>query len=267
MPTGKDAYSEMPTEQQIFHYERWQLPHQPILIAVDVSGSMNHVEDGQVKTNIKLAEEMVNQIGQDPSISDEYKRTTDICVMTFASCVTTVQDWIPLSQYRGGITIKGNGVTAFHDVVKQSLNAVHVMKDSYAVAGGIDCKRPQIFIITDGYSTDPSENPKVVDEAKLQCQKYLDTNKVAMHVILLPGGSTSDSRQLSDKIMHYKVDDCAYGLPATKKFIEASIVAFSSSTIGDKATIQLPEEMKTTQPVNINPNGSRTLQTDVDVWN
>lgn len=169
MSSGKNAYSEMPVVQPVFHYESMQFIHQPIVVAVDVSGSMDVTENGQMKTNLKLAEDMVNQIGQDPELKEEYKSTADLCVMTFADYVTTVQDWTPLSQYHGGITLTKMGVTAFHDVVKQALNAVHVMKRSY-VGKEIQCKRPQIFIITDGYSTDPKYNSGVVAEAKQLCQ-------------------------------------------------------------------------------------------------
>ena len=121
MSSGKNAYSEMPVVQPVFHYESVQFIHQPIVVAVDVSGSMDVTEDGQMKTNLKLAEDMVNQIGQDPELKEEYKSTADLCVMTFADYVTTVQDWTPLSQYHGGITLTKMGVTAFHDVVKQAL--------------------------------------------------------------------------------------------------------------------------------------------------
>ena len=50
----------------------------------------------------------------------------------------------------------------------------------------------------------------------------------------------------------YKVDDCAYGLPAVKDFINASIVAFSSSAPGTTAQIQVPDQLKTTQDVKKN---------------
>jgi len=266
MSSGKNAYSEMPVVQPVFHYESVQFIHQPIVVAVDVSGSMDVTEDGQMKTNLKLAEDMVNQIGQDPELKEEYKSTADLCVMTFADYVTTVQDWTPLSQYHGGITLTKMGVTAFHDVVKQALNAVHVMKRSY-VGKGIQCKRPQIFIITDGYSTDPKYNSGVVAEAKQLCEKYVDTNKVALHVILLPGGATTDSKQLSPNVKHYKVDDCAYGLPAIKDFINASIVAVSSSNPGTDAQVPLPDPIKTTQSVQKGSDGTRYVSEDVETWN
>ncbi len=244
-----------------------QLMHQPVVIAVDVNNSMNTMEAGQQKTNLKLIQDVINQIGQDSELKEEDKKTIDLCVMTFSDD-DGMEGWLPLSEYHGGITLNKVGVTAFHNVVKQSLNAVRAIKSSYKTKG-IQCKRPQIFIITDGYSTDPKYNSSVVAEAKELCEKYVDTNKVALHVILLPGGTTSDAKQLSSNAKLYKVDDCAYGLPAVKDFINASIVAFSSSAPGTTAQIQVPDQLKTTQDVKKTSTGKRYVTQDVekDTWN
>lgn len=262
MAKERDVYAEIPAVQPTLHHESIQKVHQPIVVAIDVSGSMKYTESGQTKANIQLAEEMVNQIGQDPGLSDKYKRTADFCVMSFADHVTTEFDWAPLSHYKGGIHLTAAGRTAFHDVVKQSLNAVRVMRRSY-YDKDIECKRPQIFIITDGYSTDPEDNPSVVKEAKQLCEKYVDTQYVAIHVILLPGGKPGDITGLSDKIMFYKVDDCAYGLPAIKTFINASLVAVISSIVGAKPEVELPDALKTTRPIKQNSDGIRTVTEEV----
>lgn len=92
MASGKNVYSELPVVQPIFHYERVQFIHQPIVVAVDVSSSMDITENGQMKTNLKLAKDMANQSRQDPDLKDEYKSTADLCVMTFTDYVTTVQN-------------------------------------------------------------------------------------------------------------------------------------------------------------------------------
>ena len=262
MAKERDEYAEIPAVQPTLRHESIQAVHQPVVVAIDVSGSMSHKESGEVKTNIELAEEMVNQIGQDPDLSDKYKRTADFCVMSFADHVTTEFDWAPLTQYRGGIHLNAAGRTAFHDVIKQSLNAVRVMRRSYAEKD-IECKRPQIFIITDGLSTDPEDNPEVVREAKQLCEKYVDTKYAAIHVILLPGGKPTDAVGLSDKIMLYKVDDCAYGLPAVKTFINASLVAVVSSLVGAKPKVELPDALKTSRPIQTKNDGTRTVTEDV----
>ena len=258
----RDEYAEIPAVQPTLHHEAIQEVHQPVVVAIDVSGSMSHKENGQVKTNIEIAEEMVNQIGQDPDLSDRYKRTADFCVMSFADRVITEFDWAPLTQYHGNIHLSAAGRTAFHDVVKQSLNAVRVMRRSY-LGKDIECKRPQIFIITDGFSTDPEDNPEVVREAKQLCEKYVETKYVAVHVILLPGGKLTDVTELSDKIMLYKVDDCAYGLPAVKTFLNASLVAIVSSLVGTEPEVKLPDELKTTRPIQQKKDGTRTVTEEV----
>lgn len=79
----------MPVTQKVYKLETPQLLHQPMIVAVDVSTSMDFKEEGQQKTNLKLAEDMLNQIGQDPDLKGEYKKTTDFCVMTFSDDVTT----------------------------------------------------------------------------------------------------------------------------------------------------------------------------------
>lgn len=262
---GIENRYEVPTQQTAYHVEVEQLTHQPFVVAVDVSGSMNHVEDGQTKSNLQLAEELVNRIGHDSRITDLQKRAVDLCIMTFEQTVVTELDWTPLSEYSGGITLKSGNTTAFHDAVKQAMNAVRSMKANYQ-RNGIQCKRPQIYVITDGYSTDPRDNPAVVEEAKKLCRYYLEgeSPKVTLNVIYLPGGSTTDARALSQKVNLYKVDDCKEGLPAIEKFINASIVAFSSSSPGETARIELPAEIKTTTPTKRGPDGKGVVEHPVE---
>ena len=50
-----------------------QLMHQPVVIAVDVNNSMNTMEAGQQKTNLKLIQDVINQIGQDSELKEEDK--------------------------------------------------------------------------------------------------------------------------------------------------------------------------------------------------
>lgn len=266
MLSQKDVYIEVPTTQPIFHHENVQLRHQPILVAVDVSTSMNFVEQGSAKSNLKLAEEMINKIGRDPELNADLKKQVDLCLFTFSDHVEVVKNWAPLSHFRGGIALHPVGVTAFHDCVRQSINAVRSICHSYAQQG-CQVKRPQIFLITDGLSTDSKYNPDSVAEAQRLCAKYVDPGKIALKVILLPGGSTSDAKQLSKKISLYKVDDCQFGLPAIADFINASMVSFSSATIGEGVHIDLPPQIKTTEPVKRTPSGTRLVTEEVDCWN
>lgn len=262
-----NKYKEVPAIQQKFPVEMPSASHQPIVIVIDVSGSMSATEAGESKSNIKLAEEMVNKIGLDPGMKDEYKKTADFMVMTFADNVIVQQDWIPLSRFSRNITLSAAGCTSFHDAVAQAINATRTRRNSYkTVDGGIRCKRPQIFLFTDGYSTDPEK----AAETQELCRKYIDTKKAELHVILLPGASTKEAKALSPNIKLYKVEDCAHGLPAAEKFINASIVAFSSSSIGDSVNLPLPDGVKTTAVnASVDANGNRVVNDtvdDADIW-
>lgn len=257
-----DKYKEVPAIQQQFPVEVPTSAHQPIAIVIDVSGSMFATEAGESKSNIKLAEEMVNKIGLDPGMKEEYKKTADFLVMTFADNVITQQDWIPLSRFKRDIKLSASGCTAFHNAVIQAINATRTRRNSYkTVDGGIRCKRPQIFLFTDGGSTDPEK----AAEAQEMCRKYIDTKKAELHVILLPGSNSKETKALSPNVKIYKVEDCTHGLPAAEKFINASIVAFSSSSIGEDVNLPLPKDIKTTaNNATVDSQGNRTVNDTVD---
>lgn len=250
--------------REITHFEKQQLVHQPILIALDSSGSMRDCEDSSGRENIELASDILARIGSDPDLKEVNKETTDICVMSFSNDVMMLLDWQPLSLYEFNTRLYARGKTALHKAVCEALEAVHRLKASYALNGGIECKRPQIFIITDGFSTDPDD---VKEQARAMCRKYVDTKKVTLNFIFLPGSGTSDAKELSPLVKLYKAEDCTHGLPACANFINASIVSFSSSAPGCTTEIELPQWLKTTQKVKTDESGRRTVDSEVEVWN
>lgn len=258
-----DKYKEMPAIQMDFPTENPTDNHQPIAVVVDISGSMTTTESGETKSNVKLAEELVNQIGLDPNMTDDYKSAADFLVMTFADNVIVQQDWIPLSQFARNIKLTAAGCTAFHDAVIQAINATRVRRNSYS-ATGIKCKRPQIFVFTDGCATDPER----AAEAQTLCKEYVDEKrKVTLHIILLPGASSKEAKALCNNVKVYKIEDCTHGLPASLSFINSSLVEFSRlNPTDDNATLPLPDELKTTADnLTVDENGNRTV-TDEEVW-
>ena len=218
--------------------------HQPIIVAVDNSGSMQHVESGNTITNLQLAEDMVNQIGLDEHLLLSDQQVTDFCVLNFHDRVEVTQNWIPLSMYERKVRLSNGGCTAFYSAVIQSLLACKELFTVYKTTNGISCKRPQIFIFTDGYPTD-DEN---FDEAQKLCQHYLDGEhpKCRLHVILMPGASSKAEMSLSSEIRTYAIKDCKHGLPASLDFINSSIVTFSSTAVG--AEYQLTMDAKNIVP-------------------
>lgn len=218
--------------------------HQPIIVAVDNSSSMQHVENGNTVTNLQLSEDMVNQIGLDERLSLADQQVTDFCVLNFHDRVEVKQNWIPLSQYERNIRLANGGCTAFYSAVIQALLACKELFMVYKTTNGISCKRPQIFIFTDGYPTDD----KNLDEARKLCQHYLEGEhpKCRMHVILMPGASSKAVMSLSSEIRTYAIKDCTHGLPAALDFINSSVVTFSSTAIG--AEYQLTMDAKNIVP-------------------
>jgi len=97
------------------------------------------------------------------------------------------------------------------------------------------------------------------------CERYVDTNKVALDVILLPGGTASGVEQLSSKVKIYKVDDCTYELSVVKEFINASMKHRSGPCpIG----VQSQDFWNPwiSQPVGKISNENQCVADDADVW-
>ena len=216
--------------------------HQPFLAVIDNSSSMLATENGGTKTNLQLAEELVNLIGSDPRLSYDIQQTIDFAVLNFHDVVEVRQNWIPLSQFERNIKIPDGGCTAFYEAVIQSLLACKGLFETYKL-NGLTCKRPQIFLFTDGYPTDDGN----FDRAKKLCEKYLDgeSPKCRLHVILLPGASDKAAKSLSSNIRTYLTKDCTHGLPTALDFINSSIVSFSSAAVGDQVTLKMDAKYMT----------------------
>lgn len=210
--------------------------HQPIVVVVDNSGSMLSVESGETRSNLRIAEAMINEIGTDTNLPLMEQQTVDFCVLNFHDRVEVKQNWIPLSQYERNVKLENGGCTCFYDAVVQSLYACKALFEKYKEIG-ISCKRPQIYLFTDGYPTD-SEN---AEAAKQLCQHYLEGEhpKCRLHVILLPGASDKAAKALSKEVRTYAIKDCRHGLPTALTFINSSIVTFSSNAVGNQFSLQM----------------------------
>lgn len=211
--------------------------HQPVVIAVDNSDSMTSVEPGETRSNLQIAETMINEIGSGTNLSLSEQQTIDFSVLNFHDRVELQQNWIPLSLFERNVKLEDGGCTSFFEAVIQSLYACKALFEEYK-AKGIFCKRPQIFMFTDGYPTDEEEN---AEAARKLCQHYLEGEhpKCRLHVILLPGASDKAAKSLSREVRTYAIKDCSHGLPTALNFINSSIVTFSSNAVGGKYTMQM----------------------------
>lgn len=214
--------------------------HQPFIIAIDASGSMIALAtDG--KTKLDMCQELINSLPQSEniaSLSDAEKDCVDMLVLSFSNNDVNIHStWRPLSVFEGITPIHSGTTTPLYKAIIESIQASRVMRHSYS-QNGIDCKRPQIFIYTDGLATDPENRA----EAKKLCQLYTSKQspKAKLFVVLVPGAMSEEQIQnvsqdlvdLCDDVTLIKVDDCKNGLPATFNFLSSSVVVGTSSSIG-----------------------------------
>jgi len=208
--------------------------HQPVVFCIDTSGSMkDKAEDGRTKSQI--VEEMINGIAN-MSLSDYDKQNVDICVLVFDDEVRTLVDWRPLASFDGGIELDVAGTTSLGSAVIKAIEKTRERRAVYAQTG-MQCKRAQIFVYTDGVSTES------LDDAYALSQEYLNRDKPSakMYITLIPpAADASELKPFGDKVTILR----ANGLPAAFKFMEASVVASSVSALGDTTKIEIPEDLE-----------------------
>ena len=213
--------------------------HQPVVFCIDTSGSMkDKAEDGRTKSQI--VEEMINGIAN-MSLSDYDKQNVDICVLVFDDEVRTLVDWRPLASFDGGIELDVAGTTSLGSAVIKAIEKTRERRAVYAQTG-MQCKRAQIFVYTDGVSTES------LDDAYALSQEYLNRGEpkpsAKMYITLIPpAADASELKPFGDKVTILRANDCVNGLPAAFKFMEASVVASSVSALGDTTKVEIPEDL------------------------
>lgn len=209
--------------------------HQPVVICIDTSGSMNEkAEDG--RTKIEIVEQMVNSLSK-IDLSESEKGAVDICVLAFDDECRVLQDWIPLSDFKGNLKLDAGGCTALGSAIIDSIDATrarrHVYKsDEY----GVFARRAQIFLYTDGVSTE--DMSKAIEYS----QNYLNRDKPSakLYTILIPPATDpSEMKKLGEKVAILRATDCVNGIPNTFKFMKDSIVNWSASNPGQTVTAKV----------------------------
>ncbi|MGN1412533.1 MAG: VWA domain-containing protein [Oscillospiraceae bacterium] len=225
-------YKKMPTTQSDFNefntpeFKGVGQVHQPVVICMDTSGSMEYTEPKSSKSNIKIAEEQLNLV-KDIALDQVDKKAVDICILGFDDDVNVLHDWSPLTSWNEYIPLSSGGCTCLGQVISEAITATRVYRRK-AYEKGIQVKRPYIFVFTDGLTTDD------MSEASRLCKKYIDAkNVVNLFVIGLPGSDVKEVKALCNNVHVFKTADCVNGLPNSFQFLKDSIVDISSSNLGD----------------------------------
>lgn len=251
--------------------------HQPVVICIDTSESMNELAEGTNSKKCEMIEELVNSIADLKGLDDRTKSCVDICILLFDDTVRTLVDWKSLSSFQGDVKLDDiAGQTFLGDAVEQCIEKTRQRRAVYA-STGTPCRRPQIFIYTDGESTQD------LSSAYDKTREYLNKTdpktgktaaKVKMYITLIPPArSAKELEGFGPSVTILRAEDCANGLPAAFKFMEASVVSASSVT-GGEATTTIPKELKVytgndNTEVTVGKDGTKTITTDTDdvcVW-
>ncbi len=131
------------------HMDYLSEPHVPCCLLVDTSGSM--ASNGKI--------EQLNQAlrsFRDTVCADSLSRMrVDICVISFSTDVSIVTPFCPIMQFEPP-TLKAEGLTCMGKGIRYALEAVHEQVRKYHEAG-VECFKPFVLMITDGYPTDDIE--------------------------------------------------------------------------------------------------------------
>lgn len=240
--------------------------HQPVVICIDTSSSMKDKEGG-AREKYKIVEEMINDLAN-MNLSEYDKDNVEICVLTFDDEVHTLVDWRSLNDFEGGVILDDiAGTTSLGSAILTSIEKTRERRKVYA-STGVKSKRAQIFLYTDGMSTED------LNAAYKRSQEYLNREKpekpsAKMYITLIP--PAADPTQLIDlgpAVTIIKADECVHGLPAAFEFMQGSIVAASSSALGETAVTTVPDNLKLlVRPggdEKVSPDGTKTVETGTD---
>lgn len=203
------AVNETPRYQNVERPRETSLVHQPVVICIDTSGSMNDKsEDGRTKAEI--VEEMLNSLAN-LDLPESDKAAVDICILVFDDECRTLVEWRPLTYFEGGLKLDVAGCTALGSAVIKAIDKTRERRRTYDVEG-ISSKRAQIFLYTDGVSTED------MTAAYQRAEEYLNREKPSakMYAILIPPArDPKELAGLGKNVAILAAKDCINGIPAT----------------------------------------------------
>lgn len=203
----------------------------PLILCLDVSGSMMEVRPGDDKSPIEALDagldSLVSSLASDPLA----KRRCEISIVTYSSQVNEVTDFKTVDQLVIP-ELKAGGLTATGAAINASLDKLEERKKTYR-ENGISMYRPFLVLLTDGLQTDD------VESAAKRLAEYEDKKKVAFFPVGIAG---FDPEGLKEICPPGKEPLALSGLKFDEFFqwLSASQSAVSSSAVGDKVPLPNP---------------------------
>lgn len=209
--------------------------HQPCVILLDVSGSMNGAEGTPVGARpIDELYKAVKEFEEDLKKQRDINGCTEVSFITFGSEVKVIQPFTNADRFRIP-ELNAEGTTAMNEAIEKALEIIELQKSLYK-KGEVDYYRPWIFLLSDGVPTDNTR--------ELIAKKKLKEAISGHHVMFYPVkiGKWADEQHLRsyypDNIRNKKVIVAKEGhFSELFRFFSNSIRA-SIKTGGDTTAIE-----------------------------
>ncbi len=180
-------------EQEVFRSGEGMMPaslndqHLACVLLLDTSTSM---EDGNA---IGLLNDAVNTFRVQCKQDDALMRGLDIAVVSFASDVNILQQFVPIAHMEIP-RLEANGQTAMGAGIDLALDLVEQRKADYKDLG-VPYHRPWIFMITDGAPNDDYE------PAFARLKEMQELKKVEMWAVGVPGFDKEILLSLTERVI------------------------------------------------------------------
>lgn len=122
-----------------------QQPHCPVVLLLDISGSMFGDPIDALNEGVRIFKEEVER--------DELaSKRVDLAIITFGGTSQVAQDFTSIDDFEP-LEFSAGGLTPMGEAIKKGADLIEQRKQHYKEQG-IDYFRPWIFMITDGAPTD-----------------------------------------------------------------------------------------------------------------
>ena len=186
---------------------------------IDVSGSM-YSRLSEVSGEINKVTSMLQQ-------NSMANKMVESAVLTFSDDTKIIQGWRPISEVED-ISLSSEGGTELQKAILETTDYIrertHLLKRS-----GITVRRPQLFVVTDGYGGDVTEAARVIKERTR-------LGKLACWFLCVKGYDKKTIATLSDGERDFELkdeNDTDYS-EFFEKVVAASVISVSESQPGEK---------------------------------
>ena len=219
--------------------ERRYVTHLPVIVLLDISGSMK----GE---SIRLLNEAMGKFRDEVMRVPETRARMDIAVIAYSSTPKLVTNFTDLDSWQP-TTLTAGGCTDTAEAMQYAMDCIDEYRSRQSEAG-VQVYRPILVHISDGASTSSEEDTqRALDRVHARMRATGGTNKLKMWNFSTCGNETCLRQLMAYSPFTVKVQDRCY--KDVFNWLAESFVIISSSTLVVGADGQLEEEQQTPPPL------------------